>query len=257
MAEHLPTTEIRALTSPSFGSNETNDLTTTSPKEINSQQQQSPTKPSAIARMFTEANLHKTHTQHEIQYDPEPQHKQIQLADLNHVVSNSTVTSQTTQIDSEQNTLREINKGTNAVNIAIHSKEKKLCSFMPTKCNCSDRLTMQKTKFVIYLFPFFLLCSCFSVLVIRQNISQNSAFMIACLLLSSYIIGWICILCVLCLLQLILIIRDAVFWCIVSEFVVYSLCVWCMYEQCVIDCVQTDGIWSKRRHSFKHIRVLI
>ena len=111
-----------------------------------------------------------------------------------------------------------IERGQKMVNVAINSRAKRMCTFMPQRCNCSDRLTMQKTKFILYIFPFFLVIACFYVLLTQQNISGNTFSLILLILILSFIAGWISILCLLLLLQCFLMVRDAIFWCIVKKF---------------------------------------
>eukprot|EP01084_Bolivina_argentea_P100834 180906_1 len=76
---------------------------------------------------------------------------------------------------------------------------------------------MEKTKAVLYLLPFFLVLSCFVLLMNQQHITMIALLLIISTLITSYITGWITIIVVLVLLQIILTLRDAIFWCIVSK----------------------------------------
>ena len=168
----------------------------------------------AHPRIFSQTNINTTHTQRGA--------FEAEMANLklgsNLPISDKANTSKTNEAISSSQTLMNIERGQNVVKVAINSRAKRMCTFMPQKCNCSDRLTMQKTKFILYICPFFLVIACFYVLLTQQKISGTTFVLILLSLILSFIAGWIAILGLLLLLQCILMIRDAIFWCIVKKF---------------------------------------
>ena len=224
MAEPSTTnTEIRALKSKEEASNNNNnDYNNENDEEIAGlpTTQMSNSGGNGHPRIFSENNFNTTHTQ---RGGLEAEMANLKLGVHTDSAGNTPTpnndninTNLNTEISPSQ-TMMNIDRGQNAVNVAINSRPKRMCTFMPQKCHCSDRLTMQKTKFILYVFPFFLVIACFYVLISQQGVSSYTTALIFTLLLSSYIGGWIAILILLSLFQIFLMIRDSIFWCIVKK----------------------------------------
>ena len=116
-------------------------------------------------------------------------------------------------------TMRAVDQGESAMTVAIESgtRSKRICLCCPRKIRCSNRLTMAKTKILLYLFPTMLVAASFHILRTQQDITSITALLTLTLLLSSYIGLWIVIILVLTLFQITLMVRDCIFSCIVKR----------------------------------------
>ena len=179
-------------------------------------------KPDLVERWHTEDNIDKTHTNLVVD---SPNYQSPSKTD--HQTDTAvTPDNDTPMADNNSgdfigsNTMRAVQQGESAMAVAIQSgaRSRRLCQCCHRKCNCSNRLTMAKTKLLLYFFPSMLVVSCFFVLRNQQHISLYTAAFIVGMLVSSYIIGWILIMVILTIFQLILMVRDCVFSCIVKRY---------------------------------------